>query len=115
MNTKEFDQSFVLKINEKFGNVINYKEIDSINKRNVLHYFFMYYSNDFDSYQQTLNYIMNLVADSNKSDIYNRNCLFYLFIDFCGDSKKIEDPYMILEYCLKNDLFHISIDEKDKQ
>ena len=113
MNTKEFDQSFVLKINEKFGNVINYKEIDSINKRNVLHYFFMHYSNDFDSYQQTLNYIMNLVADSNKSDIYNRNCLFYLFIDFCGDSKKIEDPYMILEYCLKNDLFHISIDEKD--
>ena len=73
----------------------------------------MYYSNDFDSYKQTLKFVMNLVSDSNKNDIYNRNCLFYLFIDFCGDSKKIEDPYMILEYCLKNNLFHISINEKD--
>ena len=82
MNTNKFDQSFVQKINEKFGNEINYKEIDSINKRNFLHYFFMCYSNDFDSYQKTLNFVMNLVADSNMNDIYNRNCLFYLFIDF---------------------------------
>ena len=113
MNTNKFDQSFVQKINEKFGNEINYKEIDIINKRNILHYFFMCYSNDFDSYQKTLNFVMNLVADSNMNDIYNRNCLFYLFIDFCGDPKKKEDPYMILEYCLKNNIFHVSIDEKD--
>ena len=88
LNTNKFNQSFILKINEKFENKINYEEIDIINKRNLLHYFFMYYSNDFDNYKQTLNFVMNLVSDSNKNDIYNRHCLFYLFIDFCGDSKK---------------------------
>ena len=57
--------------------------------------------------------MMNLITDQNKKDIFNRNCLFYLFIDFSGDSKKIEDPYKILEFCLNNNLFQISINEKD--
>ena len=113
MNTNKFNEDFIIKINKIFGNEINYNYIDDINKRTFLHYFFMFYSNNYDIYIKILNYMMNLIKDQNKKDIFNRNCLFYLFIDFSGDSKKIEDPYKILEFCLSNNLFQISINEKD--
>jgi len=113
MNTNKFNEDFLIKINKIFGNEINYNFIDDINERTFLHYFFMYYSNNFDIYIKTLNFIINLIAYQNKKDIFNRNCLFYLFIDFSGDSKKVEDPYKILEFCLENKLFQISINEKD--
>ena len=113
MNSNKFNEDFMIKINKIFGNEINYNFIDNTNERTFLHYFFMYYSNNYDIYIKTLNYMMNLITDQNKKDIFNRNCLFYLFIDFSGDSKKIEDPYKILEFCLNNNLFQISINEKD--
>ena len=113
MNSNKFNEDFMIRINKIFGNEINYKFIDNVNERTFLHYFFMYYSNNCDIYIKTLNFIMNFVSDQNKKDIFNRNCLFYLFIDFSGDSKKVEDPYKILEFCLKNKLFQISINEKD--
>ena len=113
MNTNKFNEDSMLKINKIFGNEINYNFIDNINERTFLHYFFMYYSNNYDIYIKTLNFIMNFIIEQNKKDIFNRNCLFYLFIDFSGDSKIIEDPYKILEFCLNNNLFKISINEKD--
>ena len=61
----------------------------------------------------TLNSLLEIIQEKNMKDIYNRNCLFYLFIDFCGDPKKEKDPYEILDYCIKNKLFNLDINEKD--
>ena len=96
-----------------FKNEINYDSIDQINERTLLHYFFMFMTNINENYFITINKLMKLVVEKNKRDIFKRNCLFYLFIDFCGDQKKNKDPFEILEYCLKNKFFNISLNDKD--
>ena len=115
MNQNNFNEKFIENLLNIFTNKINFDLIDKINNRTLLHYFFMFYPDYtfFDVYTNLLNYLMKLKIDKNKKDIYNRNCLFYLLIDFCGDTKIIEDPYRILEYCLKNKLFEIDLNEND--
>ena len=116
ININKFNNNLILKIKNKFKNDINFDTIDNINDRTLLHYYFMfnYDNNDnYIDYIDNLIKIINLANGKNKKDIFNRNCLFYLFIDFCGDPKKGKDPYKILEYCLKNKLFEISLNDKD--
>ena len=66
-----------------------------------------------ENYSTSINKLVNLVVEKNKKDIFKRNCLFYLHIDFCGDTKKNKDPFEILEYCLKNKFFNISLNDID--
>ena len=113
MYKKEFNKSYILKIKDIFKNEIDFNIIDNVNNRTLLHYFFMFYIDTFENYINILNILMNTIIDYDKKDVFGRNCLFYLFIDFCGDPKKIEDPYMILDYCLKEKIFQISINEND--
>ena len=92
---------------------INYDCFDKNNNRTLLHYYFMFNSENFENFKNNLDYILNIISEKNKKDIFNRNCLFYLFIDYCGDPRKIQDPYNKLEYCLKNDIFNIDLNEYD--
>ena len=48
---------------------------------------------------------MKLSIDLSKKDIFNRNGLFYFFIDDNGKIKNA-DPYLKLELCLKNHKFN---------
>ena len=109
----EFNDNFLLNFQNVFQNEINYDLIDSINERTLLHYFFMFITDINENYLTTINKLMKLVVEKNKKDIYKRNCLFYLFIDFCGDPKKNKDPFELLDYCLKNKLFEIYLNDKD--
>ena len=111
-NKNQLDDNSLSNIKKKF-NEINFDSIDNINERTLLHYYFMFISDINDKHIDDLNLLMNLVSERNKKDIFNRNCLFYLFIDFCGDPKKGEDPHEMLENCLKNKLFDISLNDKD--
>ena len=109
----EFNDNLLSKIQNIFKNEINYDLIDQINERTLLHYFFMFMTDINENYSTSINNLMKLVVEKNKNDIFERNCLFYLFIDFCGDPKKNKDPFEILEYCLKNKFFKISLNDKD--
>ena len=109
----ELNKTFILNFQNYFENRINFDLLDKINDRTLLHYFFMFLSNADNDYITNLNLIIDLVNEKNKKDVFNRNCLFYLFIDFSGDPKKIKDPFEILHYCFINNLFQFSINEKD--
>ena len=113
ISTNEFNNSFISNIQKSFKeeNVFDIKEPN--NNRTLLHYYFMFISNIYKDLISTLNLLLKIITEKNKKDIYNRNCLFYLFIDFYGDPKKENDPYEILDYCLKNKLFKFDINEKD--
>jgi len=111
--SNKFNNDFISKIQKILKNEFNFDSIDSINGRSLLHYFFMSLSDINKDYINTINILMNIITEKNKKDIFNRNCLFYLFIDFCGDPKKNKDRFEILDYCLKQKLFNISINEKD--
>ena len=113
MVKNEFNESFISTIMNTFNDEINLNNIDEINNRTILHYFFMFYSNSYDNYLKTFNFILNLIEDYNKTDIFQRHSLFYFFIDYCGDVKKTEDPYKILEYCLNSKHFKIDLNEND--
>ena len=113
MDRNEFNESFIISIKYNFESEINFDSIDNINNRTILHYFFMFFLDSFENFTNILRVLMNLTTEYDKKDIFNRNCLFYLFIDYSGDPKNIKDPFMILEYCLSNELFKIVIDEKD--
>ena len=111
--SNEFNNDFISNISKSFKNEFNFNSIDTINGRTLLHYFFMSLSDFNKDYVASLNLLMDIITEKNKKDIFNRNCLFYLFIDFCGDSKKNNDPFEILDYCLKQKLVKISINKKD--
>ena len=114
MENKEFDKLFLLTIKEEFMSEINFDFLDNINKRTLFHYFFMFYSDDsLDTYIKILDIIIDFNIDYNKKDIFGRNCLFYLFIDFFGDPKGSNDPFKILNYCLKKNIFKVSPNDKD--
>jgi hypothetical protein len=55
-------------------------------------------------FKDYFNQIIKLEIDIKKKDIYQRNALFYLFID---ENEKIKnnDPSVKLEFCLKNSSF----------
>ena len=91
----EFNDNLLSKIQNIFKNEINYDLIDQINERTLLHYFFMFMTDINENYSTSINKLVNLVVEKNKKDIFKRNCLFYLHIDFCGDTKKNKDPFEI--------------------
>ena len=109
----KFNLDFISNLSIFNKTIIDLNCIDNVNNRTLLHYFFMFYSDTFENFIDIFNKIIKLKININKKDIYKRNCLFYLFIDYCGDPKKIEDPFQKLDYCLKNNLFEINLDEKD--
>ena len=106
ISANEFNSSFISNIQNSFKdeNVFDFKE--SNNNRTLLYYYFMFLSDINKDSISTLNSLLEIIQEKNMKDIYNRNCLFYLFIDFCGDPKKEKDPYEILDYCIKNKLFN---------
>ena len=74
----EINHNFLTDIQKIFN--INYDDLNVINKRTLLHYYFMYLPDNNDNHITELNHLMNLNIDKNKKDIFNRHCLFYLLI-----------------------------------
>ena len=113
INQNKFNLKLLSNISDKFKSIFSINNCDTINRRTLLHYYFMFNSNSFNDFKNTLGILIKMVKDCNLKDIYNRNCIFYLFIDCYGDSKQIEDPYKQLELCLGINLFKIDINEND--
>ena len=90
-----------------FKNVIDFNLFNQENKRSLLHYICLYLSgNDIDLYlfQQMINLCINLKIDFSLKDKFNRNALYYFFLD--------ENDHVVniisnekFEYLLKNNFF----------
>ena len=75
-----------------------------MNGRTLFHYINIFSPEDNKKlyiYKTILFELIKLPIDLNKKDIFKRNGLFYLFIDFNEKIRK-QDPYLKLELCLKN-------------
>ena len=85
------------------NNIFDLNDFNTINKRTLFHYLNIYSSDDIQKlyiYKEILYHLFDLSVDLNKKDIFERNALFYLFIN---DNEKIKniDPYLKLEFCLE--------------
>ena len=95
----------------EFKVAVDLNHFNSLNKRSIFHYINMYSSDDdkklyiYKTILFELIKSMKLSIDLSKKDIFNRNGLFYFFIDDNGKIKNA-DPYLKLELCLKNHKFN---------
>ena len=90
-----------------YRNDIDFNLFNLQNKRSLLHYIFLYLSgNDLDLYlfQQILKLCANLKINFSSKDIFNRNALYYFFLDENDNLKNIVS-YEKFEYLLKNMVF----------
>ena len=88
-------------------NLYDLYSFSNIYDRNIFHYFCMY-SSDFNTklyiFKDFINQLIKAEVEIKKKDKYERNGLFYFFID---ENEKIKEnePVAKLEYCLKNTSF----------
>ena len=93
-----------------FKNEINLNQFNYTNKRTLLHYICQYLSDDsinFDIFKEIILLLNNYKIDMSKKDEFNRNILFYFFIDEKEEIKTI-DPIKKLEYCVKISTFNLN-------
>ena len=95
---------FSEKIKMKYFTGFDFENFNDLNKRSLFHYFIIYSSEDNKKFYiyKILYYILIKIVDIDKKDIFQRNPLFYFFID---DNEKIKkcEPFSKLELCLKNE------------
>ena len=88
-------------------NIYDVYSFNNIYDRNIFHYFCMYsvdYNTKLYIFKDFINQFIKIEIDIKKKDIYQRNGLFYFFIDE-NEKIKEKDPFTKLEYCLKNTSF----------
>ena len=100
-----------------FSNKIDLNLIDKINGRSIIHYLLMYsIDNNFKILSNFLiklkNFKLNNKINFNAKDRFERNALFYLFINH---EEKITNkgPSFKLRYFINNKIFTCSLNDKD--
>ena len=96
-----------------FGKEIDLNLFNIEQKRSLLHYITIYFSGDLYLYtfQQILSFLYSIKIDYLKKDKYDRNFIFYLFLDE-NDDNKIIDPIQHLMSIFK--IFkNINLNDKD--
>ena len=105
------------KIIKKFLNElrdeIDFNLFNNEQKRSLIHYICLYLSDDkyINYFIQLFSFIENLKIDQSLKDIYERNCLFYLFLDQ-NDNNKINDPIQQLIIIFQKYKFN-NLNDKD--
>ena len=96
-----------------FKDDIDFNLFNIEHKQSLLHYISLYLSDDthISTFTQIINYIDNLKIDYLLKDQYDRNFLFYLFLDE-NDNSKINDPIKQLEAIFEKYKFN-NLNEKD--
>ena len=96
-----------------FKNAIDFNLFNSEQKKTLAHYICLYLSYDthINTFTQLFTFIINLKIDFSLKDQYDRNCLFYLFLDE-DDKKKMIDPAQQLTLIFDNCKFN-NLNDKD--
>ena len=96
-----------------FKNEIDFDLFNIEKKRTLFHYICLYLSENIyiNDFIQIFSFLSNLKIDYFTKDEFNRNFLFYLFLDE-NDKSKILDPIQQLKYCLQLYKFN-NLNEKD--
>ena len=106
------------KENEFFEFIDNFKDIIDFNlfnfeqKRSLLHYICLYISDNINIFKQFLSYLDDIKLDYSLKDKYERNCLFYLFLNE-KDKRKKHDPIEQLMHIFEKDKFDNNLNDKD--
>ena len=82
-----------------FKDIIDFSLFNYEQKRSLLHYICLYISdnNNIKLFNEILSYLDTLELNYSQKDIYERNCLFYLFLNE-DDIRKKHDPIQQLMY-----------------
>ena len=72
----------------KFKDIIDFNLFNFEQKRSLLHYICLYISDNINIFKQFLSYLDDIKLDYSLKDKYERNCLFYLFLNEKDKRKK---------------------------
>ena len=103
------DPNKIIQILNIFKDAIDFNLFNLEQKKTLAHYICLYLSDDshINIFTQIFSFIANLKIDFSLKDQYDRNCLFYLFLDI-DDKKKMVDPFqqltIIFQICKFNNL-----------
>ena len=91
------DPNKIIQILNIFKDAIDFNLFNLEQKKTLAHYICLYLSDDshINIFTQIFSFIANLKIDFSLKDQYDRNCLFYLFLDI-DDKKKMVDPFQQL-------------------
>ena len=105
-------QKIIVFLNE-FKQEIDFNLFNVQQKKSLIHYICIYLSDDIhiNTFTQLIDYIDNLKIDYLLKDQFDRNFLFYLFLDQ-NDNIKINDPIQHLKFIFQKFKFN-NLNEKD--
>ena len=101
----------IIEFLNKFKDVIDFNLFNSEHKRSLIHYICIYLSEDMDKFHKLFSFMDNLKIDYLLKDKYERNFLFYLFLDQ-NERKKKYDPIQQLMYVFEKYKFN-NLNDKD--
>jgi hypothetical protein len=101
----------IIEILKDFKDVIDFNLFNTEEKRNLIHYICLYLSDDYNIFTKLLSFIDNLKIDYLQKDKYERNFLFYLFLNHNDRRKKI-DPIQHIMYIFEKYKFN-DLNDKD--
>ena len=109
---KNDPQKIIHFLNE-FKDIIDFNSFNVEQKKSLNHYICLYFSdnNHIKIFTKLISFIAKLKIDNSTKDQYDRNCLFYLFIDQ-NDNSKVIDPINHLMYIFKKFQFN-NLNDKD--
>ena len=97
---------------DNFKDIINFNLFNCEQKRSLLHYICLYISDNIFIFKQLLSHINDIKLDYSLKDKYERNCLFYLFLNE-KDKRKKHDPIEQLMHIFEKDKFDNNLNDKD--
>ena len=103
----------IIEFLNEFKDEIDYNLFNIEQKRSLIHYICLYLSDDshINIFTQLINFIDNLKVDYLLKDQFERNFLFYLFLDQ-NDNNKINDPIQQLKCIFQKFKFN-DLNERD--
>ena len=107
------DSQKIIEFLDIFKDAIDFNLFNPEQKKTFAHYICLYLSDDTHSkiFNQIFSIIVKLKIDFSLKDQYERNCLFYLFLDQ-NDNKKMYDPFEQLKFIFENCKFD-NLNDKD--
>ena len=96
---------------KEFKDVIDFNLFNAEKKRSLIHYICLLFSDDYNNFIKIFSFIDNLKIDHLLKDKYERNFVFYLFLDHNNKRKK-SDPIQLLIYIFEKYKFN-NLNEKD--
>ena len=101
----------IIEFLKEFRDIIDFNLFNNEKKRSLIHYICLFFSDNYNNFIKIFSFIDNLKIDHLLKDKYERNFVFYLFLDHNNKRKKA-DPIQLLMYIFEKYKFN-NLNEKD--